>query len=240
MMDLIDAIHLDHPYYGARKIAAEIRRRGHKADRKRIGRLMKEMRIEARYCKPRTSKVGTPSQKYPYLLRGLLVTRVNQVWQTDITYIRVAKGYLFLMAIIDVYSRKIVSWGLSNTMDLKFCCGVLRDALRHAQPEIGNTDQGSQFTSDDFVQIWLDHHVKVSWDGIRRAIDNIFIERFWRSLKYEHVYIYRPETGEEAYRGIKNYIEQYDNIRLHESLEYNTPSDIYFGRVELKAAVKIK
>ena len=164
---------------------------------------------------------------YPYLLRDLKIVRVNQVWATELTYIPMPTGFMYLMAVIDLHSRKVISWGVSNSMDTDFCCSVLKEALQAEKPEIFNTDQGSQFTSEAFTDILKEHGIQISMDGKGRAIDNIFIERLWRSLKYEYLYLKRPESCRQLYKGLKESFLFYNQERLHQSLDYKTPESIY-------------
>ena len=190
---------------------------------------MKLMGLEAIYRKPRTSKPNLAHKIYPYLLRGLDINRPNQVWATDITYLPMAKGFVYLVAVMDWNSRYILSWRLSNTLDDEFCVAAVADALTCARPEIFNTDQGSQFTSEDFVGQLLKAGVLVSMDGRGRCMDNIFVERLWRSLKYEEVYLNPYETIQDAKRSIENWINFYNNERPHQSLDYRTPAEVHFG-----------
>ena len=197
---------------------------------KRAYRLMKLMGLQAIYPKKRTSTPGKPSKKFPYLLKGLSIVRPNQVWSTDITYIPLKNGFLYLVAIMDWYSRYILSWDLSNTMDVSFCLRALETAFKKDKCEIFNNDQGSQFTADEFWQKIISYGANVSWDGKGRALDNVFIERFWWSLKHEEVYFKSYETGEDAYNGIKKYIHFFCNERQHQSLGYKTPYNVYKGK----------
>lgn len=236
-MRLIDEIFMEHPFFGARRIR-EILRRAHKkaVTRKRVRRLMKIMGLETLYRKPRTSKPNPENKIYPYLLRGLTIDRPNQVWATDITYIPMAKGFVYLIAVMDWNSRYILSWRLSNTLDADFCVEAVAESLSKSKPEIFNTDQGSQFTSEDFVGPLLKAGIKVSMDGRGRCMDNIFVERLWRSLKYEEVYLNPYETIQEARRSIGKWINFYNHERPHQSLDYNTPAEIHFGIAPAVAA----
>jgi len=230
LMKLIDQIFTDHPYFGARRIREWLRREHDKrVNRKRVRRLMKLMGLETIYRRPRTSQPEPGHKIYPYLLRDLDITRPNQVFASDITYIPMAKGFLYLVAVIDWSSRYILSWRLSNTMDNDFCVDALKESLSLATPEIFNTDQGSQFTSEDFVDTVLATGAKVSMDGRGRWMDNVFVERFWRSLKYEEVYLRSYETIKEARESIGRWIDFYNNSRPHQALNYSTPAEIYFG-----------
>ena len=230
LMRLIDEQYLATPYYGTRKMCVWLKGQGHKVNRKRIKRLMQVMGIEAIYQKPRTTLLNKAHEKYPYLLKDLAIVRPNQVWATDITYIPMRRGFLYLVAIIDLFSRYVLSWELSNSMDVSFCIAALKNALSFATPEIFNSDQGTQFTSMEFTEILKGYSVKISMDGKGRAFDNIFIERLWRSVKYEEVYLKSYEQGVDAYNGLRTYFVFYNNERPHQSLEYKTPSVIYFGK----------
>ena len=232
---LIFEEYVKHPFYGYRKITKAIRKKGYKINRKRIQRLMQEMGIQAIYPKPNLSKPSLEYKKYPYLLRGLKIDHSNHVWATDITYIKITGGFIYLVAIIDIYSRKVLSWEISNTMDVDFCIDILKEAIdKYGKPEIFNSDQGSQFTSNDFTDILKDKKIKISMDGKGRALDNIYIERLWRSLKYEDIYIKEYQTVSECVTGIDKYFKFYNTERFHQSLKYETPDDIYFGKFRLK------
>jgi len=230
----IDRIFTDQPYFGSRKIAEALRRQGHPVNRKRVQRLMREMGLEAIWQKPNTSKPHPEHRIYPYLLRGLPIVRPNQVWCTDVTFIPMPKGFLYLVAIMDWYSRKVLAWRLSNTMLADFCVEALEEALaRHGRPEIFNSDQGSQFTSNDFTGVLETAGVRISMDGKGRFMDNIFCERLWRSLKYECVYLHAFATGSEARLGIGRWIDNYNARRPHQALEYRTPDEVYYaGKLE--------
>jgi putative transposase len=230
LMRLIDRIFLEHPYFGARRIREWLRREHDKlVTRKRVRRLMKLMGLETVYRRPRTSQPESGHKIYPYLLRDLEITDPNQVFASDITYIPMAKGFLYLVAVIDWSSRYILSWRLSNTMESDFCVEALKESLSLATPEIFNTDQGSQFTSEDFVETVLATGAKVSMDGRGRWIDNVFVERVWRSLKYEEVYLHSYETIKEARESIGRWIDFYNHRRPHQALNYSTPAEVYFG-----------
>jgi putative transposase len=227
---LIDRIFTETPYFGSRKITVILRRLGHRINRTRVRRLMREMGLEVIWQKPNTSKPHPENRIYPYLLRRLTIDRPNQVWCTDITYIPMPKGFLFLVAIMDWYSRKVLAWRLSNTMLADFCVEALEEALaRCGQPEIFNTDQGSQFTSDEFTGTLINADVRISMDGKGRFMDNIFCERLWRSLKYECVYLHAFATGGEARLGIGHWIDGYNARRPHQALGYRTPDEVYFA-----------
>ena len=230
LMRLIDAEYLKAPWYGSRQMARRLRQLGHSANRKRVRRLMKLMGIEAVYQKPRTSAPGDGHKVYPYLLRGVDVTRPNQVWCSDVTYIPMPRGFMYLVAVMDWHSRKVLSWRLSNTLDASFCVEALDEAMaRYGRPEIFNTDQGSQFTSLEFTEALSGAGVRISMDGKGRWMDNVFIERLWRSLKYECVYLNAFETGSEARAGIGEWVSYYNGERPHSSLGGLTPDDVYSG-----------
>jgi putative transposase len=230
VMRRIDELHLAWPFYGSRRMAAVLRREGWEVNRKRAKRLMRVMGIEALYQKPNTSK-GHPEHKvYPYLLRGLTIERPNQVWCADITYIPMAKGFVYMVAVMDWFSRRVLSWRLSITMETDFCVEALREATElYGQPEIFNTDQGVQFTSAAFVDELAGRSVRISMDGKGRYLDNIFIERLWRSLKYEEVYIKAYGSVAEARRSLGEWLAFYNNVRPHQSLAYRTPREIFEG-----------
>jgi putative transposase len=230
VMRRMDELHLAWPFYGSRRMAAVLRRDGWEVNRKRARRLMRMMGIEAIYQKPNTSK-GHPDHKvYPYLLRGLTIDRPNQVWCADITYIPMAKGFVYLVAVMDWFSRRVLSWRLSITMETDFCVEALAEAMeRYGQPEIFNTDQGVQFTSAAFVDELASRGVRISMDGKGRYLDNIFIERLWRSLKYEEVYIRAYGSVAEARRSLGVWLAFYNDVRPHQSLEYRTPREVFEG-----------
>ncbi|HHC6670858.1 TPA: IS3 family transposase [Vibrio parahaemolyticus] len=228
---IIDKIHLQYPFMGSRRVRTELAKKGHNVNRKRVIRLMRDMGIGAIYPKPKTTLANKAHKVYPYLLRNVEVTYPNQAWAIDITYIPMAKGFLYLVAIIDWYSRKVLSWRLSNTMDTSFCIEALEEALKHyGPPDIFNSDQGSQFTSSEFTQKLTDHGVRISMDGKGRWVDNVFIERLWRSLKYEEVYLKAYTTPREAELEIGNYMVFYNEERNHQGLNDLTPDEAYFGR----------
>ena len=230
LMRKIDEQYTRAPFYGSRRMAAWLRAQGYDANRKRVARLMQLMGIEAVYPKPNLSQAAAGHKIYPYLLRGVEIARVNQVWSTDITYIRMARGFVYLVAVMDWYSRFVLSWVLSLTMELDFCVEALKRALRRGRPEIFNSDQGSQFTSDEFTGELEARHIAISMDGRGRCLDNIFIERLWRSLKYEEVYLKDYALVSEAQEGIGRYLRFYNYERLHSSLDYRTPASIYLAR----------
>lgn len=223
----IHELWMELPFYGYRRVTAELRRRGYKINEKRVLRLMREMGVQALYPRPRTTIRALKAPVYPYLLKGLAINRPNQVWATDITYIKMPVGFAYLVALIDVHSRYVVAWRLSNTMDSHFCLEMLDEALSYASPEILNTDQGSQFTSSDWVERVKGAGILVSMDGKGRWVDNIIIERFWRTLKHEHVLLHSFEDLRQARRSIGDFIDLYNHRRLHQSLGYQTPAEVY-------------
>jgi putative transposase len=230
LMRLIDEQHLKTPYYGARQMARHLRREGYIVGRKRIRRLMQKMGLCAVYQRPRTTVPAADHEVHPYLLRDLVIDRPNQVWCADITYIPMRRGFLYLVAIMDWASRKVLAWRLSNTMDTEFCMEALEEALQaYGKPEIFNTDQGSQFTSPRFTRTLKEANVRISMDGKGRWMDNVFIERLWRSLKYECVYLHAFETGAEARKGIGDWIDFYGALRPHSALAGLTPDEAYAG-----------
>jgi putative transposase len=226
-MKLIDCQYLATPFYGARKIAAWLKSQGHRVNRKRVRRLMQLMGLKAIYRRPRTSQLAPGNKIYPYLLSGMKIRQPNQVWAADITYIPMARGFLYLVAIIDWYSRYVLSWRLSNTLDAGFCVDALQEALNKGKPEIFNTDQGAQFTSESFTGILQQQGVRISMDGRGSYNDNLFIERLWRTVKYEEVYLKAYQDGKEARTGIGNYFRFYNTLRLHQALGYRTPAKIF-------------
>ena len=226
-MKLIDRQYLLTPFYGARKIAACLKSQGHLVNRKRVRRLMCLMGLKAIYRRPRTSKPAPGHKIYPYLLSGMKITRPNQVWAVDITYIPMARGFLYLVAIIDWYSRYVLSWRLSNTLDAGFCVEALEEALKKGRPDIFNTDQGAQFTSEAFTGILEQHGVRISMDGKGSYNDNLFIERLWRSVKYEEVYLKAYQDGREARISLSNYFTFYNTERPHQALGYRTPAEVF-------------
>jgi putative transposase len=229
-MRLLDEQYTRAPFYGSRKMTEWLATEGHEVNRKRVSRLMELLGIQAVYPKPKLSQPGEGHRIYPYLLGGATVERVNQVWSTDITYIRMAQGFLYLVAVLDWFSRFVLSWSLSLTMEMGFCLEALDRALRRGRPEIFNSDQGSQFTSEKFTGKLEARKIAVSMDGRGRCFDNIFIERLWRSLKYEEVYLKDYASVAEARAGIASYFHFYNHERLHQRLDYRTPAAIYLGR----------
>jgi putative transposase len=230
LMRLLDEQYTRTPFYGMRKMRAWLHTLGYAVDRKRVRRLLRLMGLEAIYPKPKTSLPGVPEQRYPYLLRGVSIDHCNQVWSCDITYIRLARGFVYLMAVIDWFSRYVLSWELSITLDTSFCMEALDRALRVATPEIFNTDQGVQFTSAEFTNRLKAADVRISWDGRGRALDNIFVERLWRSVKYEEVYLKDYQSVAEAASNLRAYFTFYNEERLHQALDYQTPAQVYIGR----------
>jgi len=228
MTRLIDEIYTEAPCYGSRKIKAALARRGYVVGLERVQALMRSMGLEAIYPKPKLSQRHPEHRVYPYLLRGVTIARPNQVWATDITYIRLRHGWMYLVAILDWFSRYVVSWAISTTQDVLFCLEALEDALRKATPEIFNSDQGSQFTSTAFTDLLKAHAIRISMDGRGRVFDNIFTERYWRTLKYEEVYLNDYQDVREGKYRIGRYIEFYNHTRLHQSLDYRTPAEVHF------------
>jgi putative transposase len=230
LMRRIDELHLNQPFYGSRKLSYLLRQEGSDANRKRIQRLMRVMGLEAMVPKPKTSEPHPEHVKYPYLLRGLAISRVNQVWATDITYIPMKAGFVYLVAIMDWYSRRVLSWRLSNTLDSSFCVEALEEAVaRFGRPEIFNTDQGAQFTADAFTKPLRDRGIAISMDGKGRCLDNVFVERLWRSVKYEEVYLHAYDSVVEARAGISRYLTFYNEQRPHQALGYQTPAAFHRG-----------
>jgi len=230
LMRLIDEQYTACPFYGSRRMTEWLAERGEEVNRKRVRRLMRIMGLEAIYPKPRLSAAGKGHKVYPYLLRGMKVERPDQVWSTDITYVPLPGGFMYLAAVIDWYSRYVIAWRLSNTLDGSFCLEMLEESLRSGKPEVFNTDQGVQFTAEAFTGTLERAGVAVSMDGRGRALDNVFVERLWRSVKYEDIYIRGYETVPELHRGLGRYFDFYNNERLHQSLEYRTPATVY-GKV---------
>jgi putative transposase len=237
LMRRIDELHLAHPFFGSRRLARMLQRAGVAVGRLHVATLMRLMGIEAIYRKKRTSIPAQGHKIYPYLLRDVQIERPNQVWATDITYLPMAKGFAYLVAIVDLYSRKVLAWRVSNVMTTQFCLEALQEALsRYGTPEIFNTDQGSQFTAEDFTAPLLAKGVRVSMDGKGRWVDNVFVERLWRSVKYEHIYLHAHESVREVNIALKGYFDFYNVSRPHQSLDYQTPDEMYFGHDKLKQA----
>ena len=230
-MKEIDKLHTQYPFYGARRIKANLPDEFQPVNLKKVSRVMRLMQIEAIYQKPNLSLVDASHKIYPYLLRNVLIEKVNQVWSTDITYVPMKQGFLYLCAVVDWYSRFILSWEISNTLTLDFCKRSLQTAfVNWGKPQIFNTDQGSQFTSNEFTNLLLEKEVLISMDGKGRALDNVFIERFWRTIKYEHIYLHEYRDGKSLYEGLLRFIQFYNYERKHQSLAYLTPSQVYLER----------
>src|SRR4051794_26945719 len=229
LMRLIDEQYTACPFYGSRRITEALTRRGEEVNRKRVRRLMRIMGLEAIYPKPRLSAAGRGHQIYPYLLRGVTIERPDQVWSADITYVPLPSGFMYLAAVIDWYSRYVLAWRVSNTLDGAFCLEMLEEALRGGRPEVFNTDQGVQFTAEAFTGRLISAGVAVSMDGRGRALDNVFVERLWRTVKYEDIYIRGYETVAELLEGLIRYFAFYNQERLHQSLGYETPAMVYRG-----------
>ena len=232
LMRRIDELHLEFPFAGARMLRDLLRQEGVRAGRKRISSLMAKMGIEALYRKPNTSKKGPGHKIYPYLLRNLVIDRPNQVWAADITYIPMRRGFVYLIAVLDWFSRKVLSWRVSNTLTADFCVDAVREVIhRYGKPEIFNTDQGSQFTSTDFTTLLQDHGIKISMDGKGCWRDNVFVERLWRSVKYEEVYLYAYDSVTQAKTGLAKYFTLYNTRRPHSTFNGIPPDQTYFGNL---------
>jgi putative transposase len=228
IMRILDEQYFKTPFYGTLRLTALLSETGFCVNKKRVRRLMKLINWQTIYREPRTTICDKTHYKYPYLLKGLKIERINQVWAMDITYIPMRNGFMYLAAIIDLHSRYVVGWSLSNSMTAEWCADVLEEAiLKFGKPEIFNTDQGSQFTSEVFINVLKSNEIQISMDGKGRALDNIFIERLWRSVKYENIYLNVYETGIDLYKGLTIYFEFYNNERLHQSLDYETPAKKY-------------
>lgn len=230
LMRLIDEQYLKTPCWGSRSMRNHLRRSGYRVNRKRIQRLMRTMGLEAIYPKPRTSRPHPEHKVYPYLLRGLSIERPNQVWTADITYIPMDRGFMYLVAVMDWYSRKVLSWRVNNTLEADFCAEAAEEAIRrYGAPEIFNTDQGSQFTSDTFTKVLKNNDITISMDGRRRVQDNIFIERLWWTLKYHYLYLRAFDSGSELRRGLQDWFRFYNRERSHQALDTKTPDEVYYG-----------
>jgi putative transposase len=237
LMRRIDELHLELPFAGARMLRDLLRAEGVKVGRKHVRTLMEKMGIEAPYRRPNTSRAHPAHPVYPYLLRGLSIERSNQVWTLDITYIPMARGFVYLVAVMDWYSRKVLAWRLSITMDVEFCVSAMQDAIaRYGVPEIVNTDQGSQFTSYEFTQLLRAHEIRISMDGRGRWLDNVFIERLWRSVKHEEVYLKAYDSVSAARESLRRYFEFYNTRRPHSSLDRVTPDQFYFRSLPMHRA----
>ena len=229
LMGEIDRQYLEAPFYGSRRMQAWLERRGIRVSRKRVQRLMRAMGLRAIYRRPSTSRRSPENPVYPYLLRNVRITRPNQVWAADITYLPMARGFLYLVAVMDWHSRYVLAWRLSNTLEAGFCTEALEEALGQGQPEVFNTDQGSQFTSLEFTRVLQDRGVRISMDGKGRYQDNIFVERLWRTVKYEEVYLKAYASVPEAQRELEGYFRFYNGIRPHQALGYRTPAEVFHG-----------
>ena len=228
LMRLIDEEYTKYPFYGTRRMKAVLAKKGYEINRKKIQRLMSLIGIQAIYPKPKLSQ-GNQNKKYPYLLRDVIVAFPNHVWSTDITYIRMKNGYLYLTAILDWYSRYVIVWELANSLEETFCLNALDEALKIGVPEIFNTDQGVQYTSFEFTNKLEKAGIKISMDGKGRALDNVFVERLWRNVKYEEIYLNEYKNVSEVYCGLEKYFKYYNERRPHQSLKYKTPKEIYFN-----------
>jgi len=230
LMRLIDEQYLKTPTWGSRSMRTHLRRLGYKINRKRVQRLMRLMGLEAIYPRPKTSRPHPEHKVYPYLLRGLAIERQNQVWTADITYIPMERGFMYLVAVMDWYSRKVLAWRVSNTLEADFCAEAAQDAIRrYGTPEIFNTDQGSQFTSATFTDLLKDHDIAISMDGRRRVQDNIFIERLWWTLKYHYLYLRSFANGTDLRQGLREWFQFYNRDRFHQALDNMTPDEVYNG-----------
>ncbi len=237
IMRRIDELHLDYPFAGSRLLRDILNREGTAIGRRHVATLMKRMGIEAIYRRPNTSKPAPGHKIYPYLLRGLKVERPNQVWAMDITYVPMARGFVYLAAVVDWFSRRVLAWRLSITMEADFCIEAVQEALaKHGRPEIFNTDQGSQFTGADFTGMLIDNKIAISMDGKGAWRDNVFVERIWRSVKYEEVYLHAYDSVAEARASIGRYLDFYNRLRPHSSLDRRTPDEAYFGLLPQRAA----
>ena len=233
LMRRIDELHLAQPFYGARRLAKQLCREGFEVGRDHVTTLMRRMGLEALYRRPRTSRPAREAFIYPYLLGSVAIERANQVWSSDITYLPMAHGFMYLVAILDVASRKVLSHRVSNTLTTDFCVAALEEAIaRYGAPEIVKPDQGAQFTSRAWIKVLKDAQIQISMDGKGRWIDNVFIERLWRGVKYEDVYLYAYEDGRELKAGLTRYFEFYNRRRLHQSHDYQTPDEIYYGSAD--------
>jgi putative transposase len=237
LMRQLDELYLKWPFYGSRRLCDELRQQGHRVNRKRVQRLLRKMGLTAVYPKPRTSQPGKGHKIYPYLLRGLSIERPNQVWASDICYIPMAKGFMYLTVIMDWHSRRVLAWRISNTLETDACVEALEEALlRYGAPEIFNTDQGAQYTSEAFTAVLKAHEVKISMDGKGRWVDNVFVERLWRSVKYEDVYLRAYDTPAALRTGLIDYFQFYNTERRHQALNRQTPDAVYWGNPTAKKA----
>lgn len=239
LMEQIDRLYLERPSRGSRTITDLLQRKGYPVNRKRVQRLMRLIGIQAVYPRPKTSVADKTAQKWPYLLKNRIIQHPNEAWCVDITYVPMAKGFMYLVAIIDWHTRFVLSWELSNTMDTAFCLKALHRAFYYGQPAIFNSDQGAQFTSDAFIKTLTDRSIRVSMAGIGRCFDNIFIERLWRSVKYEEIYLYKHETVPALFQGLDRYFKEYCYERPHQSLAMCTPAEAYFGLKGLERPIYV-
>jgi putative transposase len=232
ILRLLDAQYLETPFYGVRRLRAWLGEQGYAVNVKRLRRLMRVVNWQTLYRKPRTTRRDPTQRVYPYLLKNLPITAPNQAWAIDITYVPMRRGFLYLCAVIDLHTRYVLSWSLSNTMTAQWCCQVVEAAIdQHGRPQLINSDQGSQFTSQAYTQLLRRHEIAISMDSKGRALDNIFIERLWKSVKYECVYLHVYEDGQQLYRGLKQYFNFYNHRRLHQSLNYQTPASQYLPAI---------
>lgn len=230
-MNLLDEQYTKTPFYGVRRMTEYLRQVGYNVGRDHVRTLLRNLGLVAIFARPNFSRPKVGNKVYPYLLRELEITRPNQVWSTDITYIRLGEGFAYLTAVIDWYSRYVLSWGLSNTLDSLFCVEVIKEAIeKYGKPEIFNSDQGSQFTSQDFIGELIKNGISISMDGKGRCLDNIFVERLWRTVKYENVYLHNYESIKEAREGLSEYFKFYNEERFHQSLDYKTPRQVYWQK----------
>ena len=229
LLNRVDELFTAHPFYGQRKLSQALKREGYDVGRDKAKTFMNLLGLEAIYPKPCLSQAHPEHRIYPYLLKNVAIERVNQVWSTDITYIRLSHGFMYLVAVIDWYSRYVLSWRLSNSLALDFCLEALTEALSFGCPEIFNSDQGSQFTSREFIRVLEESEIQISMDGRGRALDNVFVERLWRSVKYEDVYLHNYETVVELKQGLESYFRFYNQQRLHQALKYRTPHEVHWG-----------
>jgi len=237
LMRRLDELHLEHPFPGSRKLARLLKDEGHAVGRRHVSTLMRCMGIEPIYRKPRTSLPDKAHKIYPYLLNGVVIERPNQAWASDITYLPMARGFVYLVAILDLYSRKVMAWRTSNTLSTDFCLEALQEALtRFGRPEIFNTDQGSQFTAEAFTDVLKANLVAISMDGKGRWVDNVFVERLWRSVKYEEIYLHAYESPKEVNQALTRYFSFYNTRRPHQALDQRTPDAVYFAAGELRQA----
>jgi putative transposase len=238
LMRQIDQQYLEHPSFGSRSMRRFLERKGNIINRKRVQRLMRQMGIEAIYPKPRTSIPNPEHKVYPYLLRGMDIAIPNKVWAADITYVPMRRGFMYLVAVMDWHSRKVLSWRVSNTLESDFCVSALEEAIdKYGKPEIFNTDQGTQFTSNNFIGVLKSNHIQISMDGRGRCLDNVFIERLWWTVKYHYLYLWAFENGAALRKGLQKWFRFYNQDRSHQALNEMTPDEVYFkGQEQLKAA----